>query len=175
MIKKKRKFKEPTIYYRNFIALSFLGFVFIYSLIYTVLTPENELKDMFLNRDLIGNSRQRLSIVLEQFVLRNFGKKGFVILSSVLTSFFLDYAFKEINEFLRFKKKNKLYVSGLVDNLDDDLPRNLLIVDAFHYLKNFKRQRLLDRENKMALSTNKYYSDYLKKKQKSQQEKKEPH
>lgn len=122
---------------------------------------EKELVNIFGKQELIGGSGQRGAQVIQMFIVNNFGRPGMVVLASIFVLGALYYFIKELYEFKRFLRKDKLYNQGLVNNLEDDYEPKSII----QLLKNlFKpKPKILTKKypsKKQILKTlknNKYY------------------
>lgn len=139
----KKRFKEPSRYYWRF----FLGIVFTVTMIWVSVydgffMTEEELYEQITNRQLIGNSRQRFAITLQKFLIINFGKPGFMLISIGGTLGGIFYLWSHIAEYRRYKKKCRLYHEGLIKNFYD-------IYDDYVPLMSWRRiKKLFSRKEK---------------------------
>jgi len=124
---KKKKFKEPLTYYWMF----FLGAVWAILTLWVSISlgffrTEEEVVKMFAERDLIGPAGQRTGILLQQALAHRFGKAGIMalVIGGALGSIF--FLWRQVAEYLRYKKKCRLYHEGLIkkfyDIYDDHVP-----------------------------------------------------
>lgn len=137
-------FKLKSSYYRNIIGLCIFVLIFTWLVYRTLIHSEQELFDLYMNRGLIGRSRQRMSIGIQKFIVSNWGKQGLVITYGIITLGTYYLFVKEIFEFRRFLKKEKLFKQGLVDNMfDDHKPRSIfqLIKGIFNKTDEGKPKR----------------------------------
>ncbi len=154
----KKRFKEPSEYYWRFV----VGIVFIIASIWIsiemgIFSTEEELYDQFVNRKLIGNARQRFAITLQKFLITNFGKPGLMLIPIGGTLGGVIYLWRRIAEYLRYKKKCRLYREGVIKNFYD-------IYDDYVPLLSWRRiKTLFSRKEKM--HKKKYPSNWKMKKQ----------
>jgi hypothetical protein len=147
LIDKRRIFKLKSKYYEYLILRFLILGVFSWLFVKTIMYSEIELYGMFANQKLIGIAKQRGAILLEKFIVRNWGKQGMVIAAGLILSGALYFFFKEFFEFRRFLKKEKLFKQGLVDNMYDDYkPRSIfqLIKWVFSKKERNTRQKYKD-------------------------------
>ena len=116
----KKRFKEPREYYWSFVLyflITIFGLWLIINLVFY--ETEAELYDEFADRKLIGNARQRSAIMIASFLIKYFGKEGFVIALTLCFIAAIYEFYKTIAEYLRYKRKCKLYQEGLIKNVYD--------------------------------------------------------
>jgi hypothetical protein len=133
----KKRFKEPSAYYSRF----FVGIVFIVAAIWLsaydgFFMTEEELYEQIVNRKLIGNAKQRFAITLQKFLITNFGKPGLMLIPIGGTLGGIYYLWSRIAEYLRYKKKCRLYHEGLIKNFCD-------IYDDYVPLLSWRRIKML--------------------------------
>jgi|WetSurMetagenome_2_1015567.scaffolds.fasta_scaffold248685_1 hypothetical protein len=139
---KGKNFKLKSKYYEYLILRFLILFVFSWLFVETIMYSEVELFEMFANRKLIGIAKQRGAILLERFIVRNWGKQGMVIAAGLILSGALYFFLKEIFEFRRFLKKEKLFKQGLVDNMyDDHKPRRIFQIIKWVFSKKERNNR----------------------------------
>ena len=118
-----KKFKSKKTYIIHFI-IYIIGITFgIWILFFLINLTEQEVIDIFLSQELIGSAKQRGAQALQRFIIYNFGKRGLLLIMSLIVIGIFYEMLKEFAEYLRFIKKTKLFKQGLVNNLDDDFPR----------------------------------------------------
>ncbi len=115
-----------------------------------------------MDRELIGRSGQRGAIALQQFVISNFGKTGFLIFIGLCEFVVLSELLPRISTYRRFKKREREIREGLraPDDYVDDYVRVPLwkkIVNLFA----IKRKKTYPSESEMreSLKKNKYYKE----------------
>lgn len=121
-MKKKRVFKRKSTYF--YLLIFRLGVIALTVWWFSWVSGfrEEELIKIFGYQDLIGSSGQRGSQAIQMLIVNIWGKKGIVVLASIFVLGALYYLIKEIREFRRFLRKDRLYKQGLVNNLYDDNP-----------------------------------------------------
>ncbi len=122
---------------------------------------EQELVQRFGDQELIGSSNQRGAQAIQMLIVNNFGKEGVVFSALLFLLGALHYLIKEIKEFKRFLKKDKLYNQGLVFDLYDDYKRPSIIQSVKKFFskasKPTKRSYPSEKEMEEKLMKNKYY------------------
>ncbi len=122
---------------------------------------EQELIDRFGDQELIGSSNQRGAQAIQMLIVNTWGKAGMVGFAGLFVWGAIHYLIKEIKEFKRFLKKDKLYNQGLVFDLYDDYKRPFIIQSVKKFFskapKPTKRSYPSEKEMEEKLMKNKYY------------------
>lgn len=134
----------------------------LYIIIDTIVSSEEELIASIMDRELIGGSGQRGAIALQQFVVSNFGKKGFLIFIGLCELLMLSELLPRISAYRRFKEREREIREGLraPDDYVDDYERAPLwrkIVNLF--TKKRKKKYPSERTMRDSLKKNKYYKE----------------
>ncbi|MBO7477113.1 MAG: hypothetical protein J6U04_04175 [Salinivirgaceae bacterium] len=159
---KQKKFKPKTFYYSEFVAFIFFLSVCVFCIIDTIVTPEQEFIDFFLNQDLIGGAHQRRNILIEKFIVSHWGKTGMQVTLVIITLLIINELSEAIGAYRRLLFREKLIREGLraPDDYVDDYVRVPLwkkIVNLFA----IKRKKKYPSESEMreSLKKNKYYKE----------------
>ena len=134
----------------------------LYFIIDTIVSSEEELITTIMDWELIGGSGQRGAIALQQFVISNFGKKGFLIFVALLEFVVLSELLPRISTYRRFKKREREIREGLraPDDYVDDYVRVPLWKKAINlFTKKRKKKYPSEREMRDSLKKNKYYKE----------------
>jgi hypothetical protein len=145
--KKEKYFKERSTYYTHFFIYTGWLVLVCWTFNFFFGFTENEISKSFINQELIGSSSQRMSGAIQEILARKFGKKGILGLTFVGILIGIYAFYKDIFEFRRFLKKEKLFKQGLVDNMYDDYkPRSIfqLIKWVFSKKERNTRQKYKD-------------------------------
>ncbi len=122
---------------------------------------EQELIDRFGDQELIGSSNQRGAQAIQMLIVNTWGKAGMVGFAGLFVWGAIHYLIKEIKEFKRFLKKDKLYNQGLVFDLYDDYKRPFIIQSVKKFFskapKPTRRSYPTEKEMEEKLMKNKYY------------------
>ena len=154
-----KKFKEKATYYWLLAFYVFAFSIVIICSIELLVTPEQEYVDRIMNRELIGTARQMRNIVIEKFLVNNWGKAGMQTFIIITTLLLANELYETISEYRRMLFREKLIHEGLraPDDYVDDYVRVPLwkkIVNMFSpKRKNFPSER----EMRESLKKNKYY------------------
>ena len=157
-----RKFKNRTTYYGEFICLLLLFMVFVVGMIDTLITPEQEFVERILNRDLTGDAHHMRNILIEKFLVSNFGKAGMQAITIIGILWIVSKLRESISAYRRLLFREKLIREGLraPDDYVDDYVRVPLwkkIINLFA----IKRKKKYPSESEMreSLKKNKYYKE----------------
>ena len=154
------KSKREQLFELLFFCLFCLGC--LYEIIRIALRSEEDLFAFIMDRQLIGGSGQRGAIALQQFVISNFGKTGFLILFIVCELLFLSELLPKISAYRRFKKREREIREGLRapdDYVDDYVRIPLWKKVANLFTKKRKKKYPSEREMRESLKKNKYYKE----------------
>ena len=157
---KRFKSKREQLFELLFFGLFCLGF--LYAIISIALRSEEDLFAFIMDQQLIGGSGQRGAIALQQFVISNFGKTGFLILFIVCELLLLSELLPRISAYRRFKKREREIREGLraLDDYVDDYVRVPLWKKAINlFTKKRKKKYPSEREMRDSLKKNKYYKE----------------
>ena len=157
---KRFKSKREQLFELLFFGLFCLGC--LYAIISIALRSEEDLFAFIMDQQLIGGSGQRGAIALQQFVISNFGKTGFLILFIVCELLLLSELLPRISAYRRFKKREREIREGLraLDDYVDDYVRVPLWKKAINlFTKKRKKKYPSEREMRDSLKKNKYYKE----------------
>ena len=157
---KRFKSKREQLFELLFFGLFCLGC--LYAIISIALRSEEDLFAFIMDQQLIGGSGQRGAIALQQFVISNFGKTGFLILFIVCELLLLSELLPRISAYRRFKKREREIREGLraPDDYVDDYVRVPLWKKAINlFTKKRKKKYPSEREMRDSLKKNKYYKE----------------
>ncbi|MFW6247398.1 MAG: hypothetical protein ACOC22_04495 [bacterium] len=119
-LKTGKHFKTKSQYHTYFF-LNLVGFAgTIWMFFWMINSSEQELINIFSNQELSGSSGQKGAQAFEQFLVNKWGKEGLLAVPIVGIIGILYISYKEIFEYIRFLRKDKLFRQGLVDNMYDD-------------------------------------------------------
>ena len=162
MEKKIKRFKSKREQLFELLFLSIMCLFGLYIIIDTIVSSEEKLITSIMDRELIGGSGQRGAIALQQFVISNFGKKGFLIFVALLEFVVLSELLPRISTYRRFKKREREIREGLraPDDYVDDYVRVPLWKKAINlFTKKRKKKYPSEREMRDSLKKNKYYKE----------------
>ena len=154
--KSRRMYYRDSTYYILFLSLS------ICCLWYTLVTPEQEFVAMIMNRETTGSIRQIRNIMIQKFLVSNWGKAGMQIFIAITTLLLANELYETISEYRRMIFREKLIREGLraPDDYVDDYVRVPLwkkIVNLFSSKR--KNSYPSEREMRKSLKNNKYYKE----------------
>lgn len=152
--KSRRMYYRDSTYYILFLSLS------ICCLWYTLVTPEQEFVAMIMNRETTGSIRQIRNIMIQKFLVSNWGKAGMQVFIAITTLLLANELYETISEYRRMIFREKLIREGLraPDDYVDDyvrVPFWKKIVNLFSSKR--KKSYPSEREMREALKKNKYY------------------
>jgi len=163
---KKKVFKRKIDYYKD-LTFKIIFFSINLWLIYRIGSKsEIELIRQYGVQELMGSSGQRSAQAIEMVLINTWGKAGllgflFIFLSGVLYSMV-----KEILEYRRFLKKDRLYNMGLVNNLYDDYqPKSIIQILKGLFRKKQKvrkKQYTSSKKMRQRLQNDKLYNKMYK-------------
>ena len=151
--------KEQLFELLLFGAGSLLG---LYLVIDIIISSEEILTSFIMDRQLIGDGGQRGAIALQQFIISNFGKKGFLIFFIMCEILVLSKLLPTISTYRRFKKREREIREGLRapdDYVDDYVRVPLWRKIANLFTKKRKKKYPSEREMRDSLKKNKYYKE----------------
>jgi len=159
--KKRKIFKRRFIYIQLLLLRVFVFLLSIWFFFQICRYNEQELIEMFGEQELIGSSNQRGAQAIQMLIINTWGKTGIIVCALLFISGALHYLIKEMKEFKRFLRKDKLYNQGLVFDLYDDyqpVPMLKWIKNLFlEKSKGRKRSYRSEKEMQEGLMNNKYY------------------
>ena len=157
-----RKFKNRTTYYGEFICWLLILIVFVAVVIDTLISSEQEFVERILNRELIGDAHQRGNILIEKFLVSNFGKAGIQVVAAIGILLISNKIYNIISAYRRLLFREKLIREGLraPDDYVDDYVRVPLWKKAINlFTKKRKKKYPSEREMRDLLKKNKYYKE----------------
>jgi hypothetical protein len=158
-LSKNKYFRANTEYYFRMIVFAFAitGSMFLF--FWLLSTNEEDLVDIFGQQESSGNSSHRGVQAIEMILVKCFGKFGVVTIPILAIIEFSYFLIKEVFEFSRFLKKDKLYKQGLVNNLEDDYIPVSFFQAIRNVLKPMKTTKEYPSEKFMreTLKKNKYF------------------
>lgn len=157
----KKNFKQPKEYCFNFFILG----VFIIATIWVFWTllgdSEENIIEMFGKRELIGSSSHRGIIGIERLLANRCGKAGIMAVPVIAMLIGIVKLRKEILEYVRYTRKNRLYKQGIVTDLYDDYKPLSLFKQLISFFKRKKDIRKVNypskKEMEKALKNNRYF------------------
>ena len=162
MKKKIKRFKSKREQLFELLCFGLFCLGCLYAIISIALRSEEDLFAFIMDQQLIGGSGQRGAIALQQFVISNFGKTGFLILFIVCELLLLSELLPRISAYRRFKKREREIREGLraLDDYVDDYVRVPLWKKAINlFTKKRKKKYPSEREMRDSLKKNKYYKE----------------
>lgn len=159
----KKNFKQPKEYWFSifcFVSLvaAAIWFFYLFSGV-----SEERIVEIFGNQKLTGSSSHRGVIGIERFLANRFGKAGIMAVPVVAMLIGIVKLRKEILEYVRYARKNRLYKQGLVSDLYDDykpLPFFKALTSFFKRKEGAKKVSYPSKkEMKEALKRNKYFKE----------------
>lgn len=144
---------------------AFHFFLFAFSIILIcvieiLITPEQEYVDRIMRQEIVGSARQMRNIMIEKFLVSNWGKAGMQAFIFITTLLLANELYETISEYRRMLFREKLIREGLraPDDYVDDyvrVPFWKKIVNLFSSKR--KKSYSSEREMREALKKNKYY------------------
>lgn len=161
-INNKKKFKSNKTYI-TYCVIYIIGVSLIsWVLIRLINSTEQELIVRYSKQELIGGAKQRSAQALQSLLVNKLGKSGLVAIP-IIGLFFLIYEMlKEFAEYLRFIKKSKLFKQGLVNNLDDDFPRQNVFKFLYRKIVKEKSYKKANKEKIEEMKNSKLYKRMYK-------------
>lgn len=125
-----------------------------------MITPEQEYVDRIMRQEIVGSARQMRNIMIEKFLVSNWGKAGMQAFIFITTLLLANELYETISEYRRMLFREKLIREGLraPDDYVDDyvrVPFWKKIVNLFSSKR--KKSYSSEREMREALKKNKYY------------------
>lgn len=155
--KNKRHFKSQSSYLWSII----LDVIWIAGCTLTIFYfagfSEAEMKEEFLNQELVGSSSQRGAQGIQMFLVKYFGKKGIIAVLAIPVVTLSFSLVRELEEFIRYRKRLRLFRNGYnVDFVNEKGKLNLLellrmfkIKDASSKTKSTKKQQKEIKKSKL--------------------------
>ena len=146
----------------EFLAYAFFLVVAAFCIIYSFITPECEYVDWILSRELIGSGRQSSNIMIEKFIVSNWGKVGMQAFIAITTILLANELYELISAYRRLLFREKLIREGLRapdDYVDDYVRVPLWRKIANLFTKKRKKKYPSEREMRDSLKKNKYYKE----------------
>jgi hypothetical protein len=117
--KGRKRFKEPSEYYRAMIICGFFVVVFSVLEYYAFIIPEGDMLEI-VDAGRRGNSEDKLARSIIRTLMMIFGNRtGFIIGMSVCYLAMVHSFYQEVVGYIRYKKKCKLYHEGVIKNVYD--------------------------------------------------------
>lgn len=157
-----KRFKSKREYYQYFAFLLFFGSIVIFCALETILTPEQEYVDSIMSQELIGSGRHRRNIMIEKFLVSNWGKVGMQAFIAITTILLANELYELISAYRRLLFREKLIREGLRapdDYVDDYVRVPLWRKIANLFTKKRKKKYPSEREMRDSLKKNKYYKE----------------
>lgn len=123
-----------------------------------MITPEQEYVDRIMRQEIVGSARQMRNIMIEKFLVSNWGKAGMQAFIFITTLLLANELYETISEYRRMLFREKLIREGLraPDDYVDDyvrVPFGKKIVNLFSSKR--KKSYPSEREMREALKKNK--------------------
>ena len=131
----KKRFKEPSDYYRSFFYHSLIVIIVLGALCGACFYSDEMIYD-YIYKDSTGNSEDRLGKLLLRILVIYFGRTGFIIGLSLCFITVIYEFYKDVAAYSRYKRKCKLYHEGLIENFYD-------IYDDYVPLLSWQRIKML--------------------------------
>ena len=117
-----KKFQSLSVYYTH-ILLFLCGFGLALGLCFYLFSPYGEALVLTIKDEAItGHARQMRDSAILKVIVHYFGIFGLITISIIALLGFSIALYYKVYELVRYYHKNRLYVNGLVNNLDDDNP-----------------------------------------------------
>ena len=155
-----KRFRTKGAYWWLFTFFLFAFSIILICVIEILITPEQEYVDRIMRQEIVGSARQMRNIMIEKFLVSNWGKAGMQAFISITTLLLANELYETISEYRRMLFREKLIREGLraPDDYVDDYVRVPLwkkIVNLFSSKR--KKSYPSEREMREALKKNKYY------------------
>ncbi|HTO15344.1 MAG TPA: hypothetical protein VLZ83_06220 [Edaphocola sp.] len=156
-----KKFQPPSVYYTH-LFIYVCGFLLsLGALIFEMFIDEEILLTHIKERVISGNAQHMRAIIIQKLIAHYLGKSGLMAISIIALLGFGIALYYKVYELIRYYRKNKLYVNGLVNNLDDDNPPPNFFKHIYLLLKRKKEVKQpkmrLDKKEIEKLKQNKLY------------------
>lgn len=155
-----KRFRTKGAYWGLFTFFLFAFSIILICVIEILITPEQEYVDRIMRQEIVGSARQMRNIMIEKFLVSNWGKAGMQVFIAITTLLLANELYETISEYRRMIFREKLIREGLraPDDYVDDYVRVPLwkkIVNLFSSKR--KKSYPSEREMREALKKNKYY------------------
>ncbi|TCO08789.1 hypothetical protein [Natronoflexus pectinivorans] len=117
-----KKFQPPSVYYTHLI-LYVCGFgLALGLLVFDIFIDEEVLLTHIRESEISGHAGQMRDAIIVKLIAHYLGKPGLMAIPITALLGFSIALYYKVYELVRYYRKNRLYVNGLVNNLDDDNP-----------------------------------------------------
>lgn len=136
-----KKFQYPSVYYTH-VFLYLCGFMMALTLlILDIFIEEEVLLANIKEREISGNAQHMRAIIIQKLIAHYLGKPGLMAIPIIALLSFSIALYYKIHELVRYYHKNRQYINGLVDNLDDDNPPPNFIKHIYSLLRHKKKDK----------------------------------
>lgn len=164
-VEKKKKFKEPSEYYKNFLFHSLFTVIGLVALYFAISSSEEHILN-YINRT-SGNAEDKFGRLILRVLVMYLGRTGFIIGFSLCFIAITYEFYKEIAAYRRYKKKCKLYHEGLIENFHDIYDDYVPLLSWRRIKKLFKRKEKTYRKKYPSKRKMKKHIEELEKQYKS--------
>ncbi|MBR6083744.1 MAG: hypothetical protein IKP62_12610 [Salinivirgaceae bacterium] len=157
-----KRYKQKSAYYWKTALIVILLSLDVFLIVDSFVTPEQEYVDWILSRELIGSGRQSSNIMIEKYIVSNFGKTGIQIVFVITALFAIITLYKIVCEYRRLVFCERQIREGLRapdDYVDDYVRVPLWKKVANLFTKKRKKKYPSEREMRDSLKKNKYYKE----------------
>ncbi|ASB50164.1 hypothetical protein [Alkalitalea saponilacus] len=143
-----KKFQPPSVYFTH---LFIYGCGFLLSLgllIFDMFIDEEVLLAHIKEGEISGHAGQMRDAIIVKLIAHYLGKPGLMAIPIIAIFGFSICIYYKVYELVRYYRKNRLYVNGLVNNLDDDNPPP----NFFKHIYLFLTRKKKDKPPKMKLN-----------------------
>src|SRR5690554_2103482 len=157
----RKKFQPPSVYYTH-VLLYIFGIGLSLGLCIYLFSPEGEILALTIkNEEISGHARQIRDSAILKVIVYYFGVSGLITISAIALLGFSIALYYKVYELIRYYRKNRLYVNGLVNNLDDDNPSPNFFKHIYLLFTRKRKDKaskvLLDKKEIEKLKQNKLY------------------
>ena len=143
-----KKFQPPSVYYSH-LFIYVCGFLLSLGLlIVDIFIDEEVLLAHIKEREISGHAQRMRAIIIQKLIAHYLGKPGLMAIPIIALLGFSIALYYKAYELVRYYHKNRLYVNGLVNNLDDDNPPP----NFFKHIYLFLARKRKDKPPKMKLN-----------------------
>lgn len=162
MKKKNKQFKSNKEQILYLIILTAMICFWSWIVVDVIIKDEFILRNEILEEKLYGGAKQQGITLLQQWIISNFGKNGFLVFVSMVEVVLVNEYISKFSTYCRFKKREREIREGLRapdDYVDDYVRVPLWKKIANLFTKKRKKKYPSEREMRESLKKNKYYKE----------------
>jgi hypothetical protein len=115
----KKRHKNPSDFHWGFFWGIIVFIVAVYLSIWIGSLTEEEVYEIFANRELIGTASHRRDILFQRRIATTYGKTGMMLIPISVALGSVHYLWGQVARYRRYKHKRRLYHDGIIENVYD--------------------------------------------------------